>query len=300
MIRGCAILILMIFGNVIAFAQEPLGSTFAEMEDSMSSLSITPLKPTLARKVLSKAIDKAEKDLQNKHKVDKYQINATFNRDSMTSFSVSCDILIERNYTINYSIENFKYDGPYTLTRQDSAYIVHYIKWFTLIEHNKLPLTSPVRVAPASIHGMMVKLGDILYPLKDYDTTLRYYYYSAYSIGDASGKGIYRLVFSRNKKKRLFENRIKLYNKKTRRFEYDYNKYEVGEIISGTAYFDIHSFRITQFKGHARMPYDEHIINVHFQNDYDNENDIPVLRQTKLVWEVKGTKIKATVQRIKE
>lgn len=291
--------IFLLLWAVQSFAQEPRDSAFAEMEDSMSSLSITPLKPTLARKVLSKAIDKAEKDLQNKHKVDKYQINATFSRDSMASFSVSCDILIERNYTINYSIEKFIYEGPYTLTRQDSAYIVHYLEWFALIEHNKLPITSPVRVVPTS-HGMMVKLGDILYPLKDYDTTLRYYYYSAYSIGDASGKGIYRLVFSRNKKKRLFENRIKLYNKKTRRFEYDYNKYEVGEIIGGTAYFDIHSFRITQFKGHARMPYDEHIINVHFQNNYDEENDIPILRQTKLVWEVKGTKIKATVQRIEE
>ena len=70
----------------------------------------------------------------------------------------------------------------------------------------------------------------------------------------------------------------------------------MGE-LTGSAYVDSRTLRLTQFKGNARLPTELHTIRIRYQNDYDEDKGLPVLQQTKLVWEAKGTKINATIQK---
>ncbi|MBR4131262.1 MAG: hypothetical protein IKU02_10150 [Bacteroidaceae bacterium] len=275
-----------------AFGQEPLDSAFwdAEMEDSVSAMAIKPLDPSQTKKLLKQIIKRFNQDLKQKHEVGKYRTDATFIRETLAPFSVSRIESLKPGIAPHnpdndfqlFLLPKFNYEGPYELTYRDSLYISHYLNTFPRICPNYLPTVPHLY---NTIRGHIDK-GPLL-PFEEFSETMYYYKVTAYSIFDAAGRSVYRFTFARNGVKRYGKDVV--YGK----------KYDVGELV-GTAYFDSQSLRILQFNGKGRVPTEDHVINIRFQNDYDEDNGSPALRQTKLVWEAKGTKIKATVQRIPE
>ena len=271
-----------------AFGQEPLDSAFwdVEMEDSVSAMAIKPLDPLQTKTLLKQIIKRFKQDLKQKHEVCKYRTDATFIRETLAPFSVSRITYGKPGIALHYPDDDFKlflfpkfsYEGPYELTNRDSLYIGHYLNTFPKICPNYLPWVLHLYY---TVHGHIDK--EALLPFEDYNETLQYYKVTAYSIFDAAGRSVYRFIFARNGVKRYGKDVV--YGK----------KYDVGELV-GTAYFDSQSLRILQFNGKGRVPTEDHVINIRFQNDYDEDKGSPALRQTKLVWEAKGTKIKATVQ----
>ena len=272
--------VIILFCTAQAFAQVYTDSAFwEEKEDTVSSISIKRLKPAQAKKLLDKVITQIKRDAKQKHEVGKYQIEATFCRDTLPPFTVGSFISTEAGIGLGWEgihetlYKAFYYKGDYELNRRDSDYVKAYLKAFALL--------SPVHIVQPYLIG--VKFGDVLNPFMDYNTTLRFYNFAAYSIEDDSGRGVYRLLFVRNKKPRLFEFRGV--------------KYDIGEVV-GSAYFDRRTLRMTQFKGEAHLPTYQHVVRLRYQIDYDEKDEAAVLRQNKITWEWCGTVIKAIVQKL--
>ena len=267
------------------FAQESQDSILWEMEDSISAMTIKLLKPSQTRKLLKQVIKRFQQDLQQEYKTGRYQITATFNRDTLAPLSVSRTVSAKAGIALPYHdvrSNDFKYEGTYKLNHRDSVYIADYLNVFPSLSPNHVPWVLHLYY---SYHGHIDK--DALLPFENYSETVFYYNVTAYSIIDAAGRGAYRFIFTRNGVKRF--GRDVVFGK----------KYDVGE-LTGTAYFDSRTLRITQFKGKARVPTEMHTIHYRIQNDYEEDNELPVLRQTKLVWEVKGTTIRVIIQKIEE
>ena len=280
-----SLLLLLLVMAIYPQEQQNSSAYLEEMDDSISALAIKPIKPSQTKKLLKQIIKRFKQDLKQEHEVGKYRTDATFIREMLAPFSV-CRIAsakpgIALSHPDNdYRSLKFDYEGPYELTYQDSSYINHYLNTFPKICSNYLPWVLHLYY---TVHGHIDK-GPLL-PFEKYSETMYYYRVTAYSIFDAAGRSVYRFTFARNGVKRYGKDMV--YGK----------KYDVGELV-GTAYFDSQSLRILQFNGKARVPTESHIINIRLQNDYDEDNGSPVLRQTKLVWEAKGTKIKAKIHRL--
>lgn len=290
---NCVSFILLLFSCMTVSAQEsPVSAFTAEMEDSISSLSIKPLKSSRTRELLKQVIRRFGQDVQQEREVGKYQIEATFSRENLSPFSVcrtvsaKAGVALNRN-DVSSAMYAFDYNGAHELNRQDSIYIARYLNQFAQLSPDHVPYISPVSMSRRTPYTstMWIHLGNALLPLRDYSTTMQYYRVTAYSIEDASGRGVYRFVFTRNKESRLFK--------------YAGKKYDVGE-VTGTAYFDSHTLCLTQFKGNARLPSDKHVIHIKYQIDYERMHDEPVLRQNRILLEAGGTAIKASVQRLDE
>lgn len=283
--RRLLFILSLLAGALGATSQEMLPPPFsAEMEDSVSALAIKPLKPSQMRKLLKQVIKRFKRDSEQEHEVSKYRIDATFNRDTLAPLSVCCTVSAEAGIAFPHLSEalqahEFKYEGPYKLTRMDSIYIGHYLNTFPLLSPNHVPSVIHLLYG---FHGHIDK-GTLL-PFENYGETLLYYKIAAYRIANAAGKSVYRFVFTRNGMERFGKDQV--YGK----------KYDVGE-LTGTAYFDSKTLRITQFKGYVRLPTESHVLHIRYQNDYDEEDDSPVLRRTLIRWEGNGTEIKASVRR---
>ena len=269
--------ILLLLCAAQAFSQEPLDSvSFAEMEDSISSLAFKRLKSTQADKLLWKVIRRCNKDLQQKHEVSKYNIIATFNRDSFPSYSINCVISAEAGIGLEkVKLDDFISSGVYELTRRDSIYIREYLRTF-------------VTLSPISARGwFFIPVGSkvgLLSPFLDYSRTTKYYYMGAYSISDEMGRGVYRMVFVRNKKRQL---------KNVDR------RYDPPE-ITGTAYIDTNTYQLKQFKGKAYLPTLQYDPYLNYQVDYEENCDTPILKQINISWSRDKTLIRATVSRVIE
>ncbi|MBQ7463192.1 MAG: hypothetical protein IJS63_13270 [Bacteroidaceae bacterium] len=277
-------LLLLLTWAQMGLAQVPLEFAYseAEKEDSVSALAITPLKPAQTRKLLKRVIKQFRQDFEQEHDVVKYHIDATFNRDSLAPFSVRAAAGFAFDSYASLRMHEFKYEGPYRLNHADTAYICNYLETFLRLSPNYVP---PLLHLDTSFHGPIDK-GPLL-PFEKYGETVFYYNVTAYSIVDAAGRSIYRIVFARNGEKRIGIDHV--YGK----------KYDVGE-LTGTAYFDCSTLHMTQFKGNARLMHYGHVIRIRYQNDYDENKGKLVLRQTKIVWESKGTKIRAAIHRLNE
>ena len=232
-------------------------------EDSISLLSIKPVKHP--KKLLKQVIAQFQED-RMQYKEGTYQIDAIFLRDSLAPLSVRCTIPAKAGITFEKG--KLRVGGNHTL---NEYYILapwtYQVPIGTLLPNIKL----------------RVHLAEPLYPLKQYNTTVTYYDISAYHVADASGRGVYRFVFDRNRETRLFK--------------YDGRKYDVGE-VTGVTYFDSQTLHITKFKGRARLISDQHIVLIRYNIDYDTDDGNPVLRRIKIAWEAGGTSINATVRRL--
>ena len=274
---------LFLAGSVMA--QESQKSSLSdEMEDSLSTLAIIPLKPGRASKVFGQVFRRYQKDQKKMKDDDKYLVSATFRQDSLASFTAQCVVSpyagMDLFDNISVFTEDFVYDGQYELTRVDSTYIRRYLKHFARMSPTYVPMIYTLPGWNARSVGLNVK--DLLYPLLDYNMTMRYYNYSVSRIEDSKGRRVYRIVFGREKKKK--------------QYTYGDNVHDVGE-VTGTAYFDGKTMRLMQFKGKARRPTDRYDININYRNDYEDRNDTLVLKRTIIAWKAEGAEIRARVMR---
>lgn len=264
-------------------AQEHRESSIpTEMEDSLSSLSIIPLKPGRASKVFGQVFRRYQKDQKKIKEDDKYLVRATFRQDTLAPFTAQCVVSPYAGTDLfdNISVftEDFVYDGQYDLTRVDSIYIRRYLKHFARMSPTYVPMIYTLPGGNSRPSGLNMK--DLLYPLVDYNITLRYYNYAVYRIEDSRGRRIYRVVFARKNKKK--------------HYTYAGNVHDVGE-VTGTAYFDGKTMRLMQFNGKARRPTDRYDITINYRNDYEDKNDTLVLKRTIVKWKADETEIRASV-----
>lgn len=272
----------------LVVAQEPQEfSSPNEKEDSLSSLSVIPLKSAQASKVLRLVIKQYDKDMNKINEKYKYHVSATFRHDSLAPFTARCVVspYAGMDFFDNISVftEKFVYDGQYDLTEVDSILIQRYLKHFARMSPTYVPMIYSLHLHSGDDWSLGLNMKNLLYPLVDYGMTQQYYNYSVSRIEDSAGRRVYRIVFSRNKKKK--------------QYMYAGNVYNVGE-VTGTAYFDGKTMRLTQFKGRARRPTDRYDINIRYRNDYEEKNDTLVLKQTIIVWEAGHTEIQARVTRL--
>ena len=235
-----------------------------EKEDSISALAIKPLaKP---EKLLKQIIQRLELDLQQKHKVRKYKVEATFWQETLVPFSFGCSLSAEAGVGLEkVELDEFWYEGPYDLNNQDTIQLKDFLRQFATL--------SPV-------HAHRVYSGNnAASPLLKYRDTRNMYDVKAFDIDDASGRGVYRFQF--------------IWKKGQPRdiFERAFNK---GE-ITGTAYFDHSSLRLKDFKGEAHFltKYDTRI---RYQIDYYKNTKTPILRQIKIAGTRDDMIMQATVK----
>lgn len=282
---------LLMLSTVTTLAQVSFESVLQEeARDSMSSLAIKPIKHH--GKLLRRIIKQLQQDLQDTKEDGCYRVEATFSRDTLAPFSVSCTIPAKVGITFDYddsnlyeSTDNFLYEGPYKLTRQDRNYIQKYLRQFALLSPVHVPQLNAIVMGHRTLHQetLGIHLGETLYPLKKYYQTTSYYDVTAYSIDDAKGRGTYRFLFDRNREKRLFT--------------YGGKQYDIGG-VTGTAYFDSHTLHITKFLGKARLLSNLHTVHLHYNIDYSERGGKPVLKRIRIIWNGDGTVIRATVQKI--
>ena len=285
------LILLLLMWALGAASQVSQESSFSfEKEDSISSLSIKPVKKPY--RLLDRILRRIKKNMLPNYEFGTYRIDATFHRDTLTPFTASCTLSIEAGLqfkleNINSAIQKISFDGPYDMTFRDSTLIRGHLK--------SLLHVSPVFVSGGSFHGfgspnpysfwqpIGYYLGEILNPLRDYGTTARYFNVKAYSIDDATGRGAFRMHFVRNGEKRLVK--------------YSDMKFDLGE-VTGVAYFDSQTLCITRFQGNARILQDEYYVHMRYRIDYDEKNGLPVIRRARIIREADGTVTKATVQRL--
>lgn len=258
--RLLGILLLLTWMHV-ANCQEVSDSSYWRTSDSLSSLAIKPIKRP--KKLLKKVIARIVHDVQQKRITNKYQIEANFGEGTSTPFTACFTFSAEAGLDLEgVRQEEFHYDGPSRLTTQDTLRIESLIKAWTLV--------SPVRGHRTYFawNGVTSQREIIDKTIEGFDG----YDIKACLISDDAGRGLYRISFTPEKK---------LYNKTS---------------ITGTAYFDCNTFRMTQFNGETLLP--NYKSSLSYQIDYDEKGRTPVVRQIKITGRNAGTVIKATVQRI--
>lgn len=259
--------ILLLLWAAQVYSQEPLDTTFMEKEDSISALYIKPIRKP--EKLLKRVIERLQYDLQLKHEVRKFQIDANFSQGALVPFSASCIVSAEAGVGLeNVHLDEFNYEGPYELALADSIYIKHFLLQF-------------VTLSPIHAHKAYWETYKAKSPLLNHKETMRWYNVTADSIADEKGRSVIRFRFNWKSKQRA---------------DFDWEHYN-GEII-GLAYFDSRTLRLKQFKGGAYLPSLKYITRLYFQNDYEEKSKTPVVKQIT----VSGTKddmvMKATVQKV--
>ena len=123
------ILLLLMLGHE-ASSQEPMGSVYSEteMEDSISSLAIIPVKHP--KRLLKKLIEQIELDaLQLANDNRMYQLEAYYTLDGFPPFTASCNfpsridsipVSIFVTNSLGVILKNVSIKGPYELTDKDS------------------------------------------------------------------------------------------------------------------------------------------------------------------------------------
>jgi len=275
-----------------AFAQAPLDSDFSgEKEDSMSTLSIKPVKRP--KKLLKQVINRLHKDLKETHQARSYHVEGTFRKGSLPPFSISCTYHVEgdnglevisqiRNDTNSIKtpkMEDFRFEGQARPNAQDSVYL-------------KFNLLYLLDLSPSHMKKDCVGNFYPFPPFVDYEETARWFYVKAYEIDYGQGKGVYRILLKSKKNRYLWRPGDVMH------WILDYEF---------TAYFDRGSLRITQFKGQSvsrrGMPYPWNWSMdgvTRFLADYDEDMGTPVLKRIRIVTNTERKSINGTVRRIGE
>ena len=283
--------IFLLLWAVQAFAQESSDSAFWEVEDSVSSLAIKPVKKP--KKLLNSIIDQLLLDLERKPKVKNYLFESVNLERISVPWTVRKTLSAKAGVRLEtIKMGEFRYEGPYKLTSQDSAMINSPtdLSAYSPILENIDNISKDVEMSKAAIFR---KLMQTFYDLK------------VYSITDNSGRGVYRVIFSPKKKEITQDNWM----------------YYIMT-VTGTAYFDIHTLHLTRIKGEVRYPRNRWhweavpmdklsfqstpYVSVfdrqeRYQIDYDDFGETPVVRQIRHI-KMNRNKVmsKTTIQEITE
>ena len=274
-----ALLLLCLLSWVLsASSQELPDSTFldAEMEDSISAMAIKPIKEP--KELLDSIIAQLIRDWERKPTVAHwYRVeNRTFPFPKHPTYPVVSSYIFPAGSGITLKTigkpEYFRFEGPVNLAPQDTAGVMFALAMFS---------TS----SPILDHVYSRSESDKKTKCEIFQKLMSLYDVKVYSISDESGRGVYRVNYTPNKK-------IKATN---------WKYYEV--MVTGTAYFDLKTLRILQAKGDKSYceyyPKLEVSRGGSYQIDYEMEGDAPVFKRK---WsgskEEKPSGAGVTVQRI--
>ena len=244
---------------VHGFAQESLDSAFldAEMEDSVSALAIKPVEKP--KKLLDNIITQLIRDWEHKPTITHwYRVeNRTFPfpKRSTTPVVSSCKFPAGAGIELEPSgnLESFSFEGPVKLSSRDSSGIL-----FTLaLLSTHLPILNHVH------HLSFV--SDNQSKKEVFKKLMRLYDVKVYSITDNSGRGVYRVSYTPNKK--ITESNWTYYSL----------------MVTGSAYFDQKTLHLIHVNGELKNCRYYPKLKVSsggiYQVDYEMEGDTPALQR---------------------
>ena len=206
--------------SLSAYSQEPLDSAFWEMEDSISGMSIVPIKHP--KELLDSIIERIIIDAQQKPIRCKYQTIYTTGLHTSRPTTSSC---------IHHAIANIKrkplgeaeefhYEGPPRLRNlRDTATIYYALR--DCLEGSLL------------VNFQENNLFNTVPEYQAFQEWMNAHYVKVYSISDEKGRGVYRVDFS---------------PRKYPKYGFNASKY------TGTAYFNKKTFRLIQVKADLISP----------------------------------------------
>lgn len=179
--------IFLLLGAVQALAQEPLDSAFldAEIEDSISAMSIKPIKRP--KKLLDSIIVQVILDPEQKPLVCKYRTACTTGLHTSGSNTSSCILHAIANIRIKSTGkgEEFRYDGPRRLTNlYDTASVYSALK--SCLDGDYML-------------GLVQKCADETSVFQSFKYLMSLHHIKVYRISDEKGRGVYRVDFSPRK-----------------------------------------------------------------------------------------------------
>lgn len=241
---------------VQAFAQEPLDSAFmdAEVEDSISAMSIKPIKRP--KKLLDSIIVQVILDSEQKPLVCKYRTACTTGLHTSSPTTSSCILHAIANIQVKSTGkgEEFRYDGPRRLTNlHDTASVYSALK--SCLDGDYML-------------GLVQKCADETSVFQSFKYLMSLHHIKVYSISDEKGRGVYRVDFSPRKN-----------------IGYGYHGFK----YNGTAYFD-RNFHIKQIETDKIVPssFDImgrqaetliHTICQHYRMDFEEVDGKPIVKQ---------------------
>lgn len=249
--------IFLLLGAVQALAQEPLDSAFldAEIEDSISAMSIKPIKRP--KKLLDSIIVQVILDSEQKPLVCKYRTACTTGLYTSSSTTSSCILHAIANIQVKSTGkgEEFRYDGPRRLTNlHDTASVYSALK--SCLDGDYML-------------GLVQKCADETSVFQSFKYLMSLHHIKVYRISDEKGRGVYRVDFSPRKN-----------------IGYGYHGFK----YNGTAYFDRNSLRLNQIETDKISPssFDImgrqaetliHTICQHYRMDFEEVDGKPVVKQ---------------------
>ena len=206
-----------------------------------------------------RALQQLEKDLQYKHSKRDYKFEAIFNIRIPPVLTVRRTYTVEGDNGINVlNLEHaqngpLSFDGPYSVTLQDSADIEWHIA--TGSYENKLHLEM------GGTSRVFYDLGDVFSNFKlekIYKGLLNVYDVTAYCIGDETGRGVYRIHLEEKEKQKTQEAQMHFANRKMK------------------WYMDCQSLRLIQ----VNEDRGQRGWRILYRNDFGEENGTPVLKKS--------------------
>ena len=249
--------IFLLLWAVQSFGQAPLDSAFwdVEMDDSVSALAIKPIEKP--KKLLDSIITQLIRDWEHQPTITHwYRVeNRTFPFPKHPTYPVvsSCKFPAGAGVELKPSgnFESFSFEGPVKLSSRDSSGIL-----FTLgVFSTHLPILNHVHYL--SFDNQSKK--------EVFKKLMRLYDVKVYSITDNSGRGVYRVSYTPNKK--ITESNWTYYSL----------------MVTGSAYFDQKTLHLIHVNGELRncryYPKLKVSSGGFYQVDYEMEGDIPVLQR---------------------
>ena len=190
----------------------------AEMEDSISGMSIVPIKHP--KELLDSIVEQVVLDLQQKRVRCKYQVMQTSGLQTSRPTTSSCIIHAVANIQIHATGEGeeFRFDGPRRLRNlRDTTYAYYDLK-DCLVEYYIL---------------RMVQTDSERTVIQGLKYLISLHHIKVYSISDEKGRVVYRVDFSPKKN-----------------IGYGFH----GTKFDGTAYFDKKTLRVIQIKTDLIQP----------------------------------------------
>ena len=252
--------LLSLFWGLSASSQELPDSArlTAEMEDSISGMSIVPIKKPKA--LLDSIIVQVIRDSQQKRVRCKYQVMQTSGLHTSRLTTSSCIIHAVANIQCKSTGrgEKFRFDGPSRLRNlSDTTYAYYDLK--DMVEGQYMLWVVQTN---AVSEGVSV--------FQSFQKLMRMHHIKVYSISDDSGRGVYRVDFSPRE-----------------HIGYGFCACK----FNGTAYFDKNTLRIKQIETDKIMPTSSdvmgrrdkkplsHTICFHYRIDFDEVGGTPVVKQ---------------------
>ena len=278
--RQIYIILIMLFWVLSASSQEIPDSAklMAEMEDSISGMSIVPIKKPKA--LLDSIIERIIIDAQQKPIRCKYKVMYTTGLHTSSPTTSSCILHAIAN-TKRKSLgeaEEFRYEGPPALRNlRDTATIYYALR--DCLEGSLL------------VNFQENNLFNTVPEYQAFQEWMNAHYVKVYSISDEKGRGVYRVDFS---------------PRKYPKYGFNASKY------TGTAYFNKKTFRLIQVKADLVTPSSFDIWGIQdkkgrlchsdcrrYQCDYEEVGGVLVAKQRECtVFTDEQLTAKRTVQRL--